>query len=63
MLKEREEQKKEKEKEKKQTTLDGKFEKLKKLIEYTQENVLHTMAQFIVCDDQVRLEKAGLFTY
>jgi hypothetical protein len=63
LLKEREEQEKEKEKEKKQATLDGKFEKLKKPIEYTRDNVLHAVAQFIACDDQVRLEKAGLFMY
>jgi hypothetical protein len=61
LLKEREEKEKEKGKEKKQGTLDGKFEKVKKPIKYSQDNVLHAMAQFIVCDDQVRLENAGLF--
>jgi F0F1-type ATP synthase membrane subunit b/b' len=63
LLKEKAEQEKEKKKKKKQVMLDRKFEKLKKLIEYTRDNVLHAVAQFIMCDDQVRLEKAGLFTY
>jgi hypothetical protein len=35
LLKEREEKEKEKGKERKQGTLDGKFEKVKKLIEYS----------------------------
>lgn len=42
---------------KKQAKLDGSFEVVKSPgpTEYSQVNVLHAVAQFVACDDQVRL--------
>jgi hypothetical protein len=47
---------------KKQVKLDGLFEPVKGPVEYSQENVLHSVAQFIACDDQVRFRKKPALT-
>jgi hypothetical protein len=36
-----------------QQSLDGMFQKSQKSKEYSRENVLHAVARFVVCDDQV----------
>ena len=38
-----------------QTTLDGKFPKQMGQQEFTRDGILHVVAQFIACDDQVSL--------
>jgi hypothetical protein len=36
-----------------QRSLDGMFQKIQKSKEYSRENILHAVAKFVVCDDQV----------
>ena len=43
-----------------QTTLDGKFLKLTSPNKFTHDGILHLVAQFIACDDQVGLHNAEL---
>ena len=43
-----------------QTTLDGKFPKRTSPQEFTRDGILHAVAQFIACDDQVSLRNAEL---
>ena len=49
-----------------QSTLDGTFEKKANAKVFTREAATHTIAQFVACDDQVRMlhgAVVGLDTY
>jgi hypothetical protein len=37
-----------------QQTLDGIVQKISRTREFSRKNVLHAVAEFVVCDDQVR---------